>query len=463
MPVLEKFIKVPAQRFPFGSRYKYKFSIPLIWAAELFPPLDPNDPQESNRVVEPEHGNDFAEYICNNPDNWIEPGVLLVSQQDIDFEPLFQQSSPKWYGSTEAPIVITGYIRLDLKLTKFLLLYLEGQHRNYGLQEKVDFLLDESSELEAELVRNPENDSAKADLKINQGLINRFTQELLDVTIITPVDPSTQSRWFVTMAREAKGIIRAERERMDEKSITILAAKHVIGKHPFLAGSYIEKGKSIPRVLTRVNKVPQSSPAIFTLPAISDITKNIGFSWAKRATAKKESIELQESIEKITMNFFDDLVECIDDYKKITSDTSFTGKDLRKKTLFSSATFIRVLADVYHRIAIATPESTNESVDKTPLVIIPSGRRLFKELLINLKPFMDYVDRTDPDNPAKTFKGVHNKWMETGLFREKAKVPNSDTQGLGGLSQLLVEWAKTGNVFNPPNINKIASMPKGSI
>ena len=163
------------------------------------------------------------------------------------------------------------------------------------------------------------------------------------------------------------------------------------------------------------------------------------------------------------MNFFDDLVECIDDYKKITSDTSFTGKDLRKKTLFSSATFIRVLADVYHRIAIATPESTNESVDKTPLVIIPSGRRLFKELLINLKPFMDYVDRTDPDNPAKTFKGVHNKWMETGLFREKAKVPNSDTQGLGGLSQLLVEWAKTGNVFNPPNINKIASMPKGSI
>ena len=76
---------------------------------------------------------------------------------------------------------------------------------------------------------------------------------------------------------------------------------------------------------------------------------------------------------------------------------------------------------------------------------------------------MDYVERTDPENSSKTFQGVHDKWMATGLFRPKAKVPDSDTQGLGGLSDLLVEWAKNGNVFDPQTVDKIDSKPKGSI
>jgi hypothetical protein len=53
--------------------------------------------------------------------------------------------------------------------------------------------------------------------------------------------------------------------------------------------------------------------------------------------------------------------------------------------------------------------------------------------------------------------------MATGLFREKAKVPDSDTQGLGGLSDLLVEWATTGNVFDPQTVDKIPSKSKGLI
>jgi hypothetical protein len=165
----------------------------------------------------------------------------------------------------------------------------------------------------------------------------------------------------------------------------------------------------------------------------------------------------------MTINFFDDLVEGIDDYKNLTVDTGFTGKELRRKTLFSSATFIRVLADVYHRIALSKSESTSTSLDKDLLEIDLAGRKLFKKLLVNLTPYMDYVDRPDPDEPTKTIRGVHDKWMATGLFRESAKVPDSDTQGLGGLSDLLVEWANNGKVFDPQTVDQIPSKSKGLI
>ena len=91
------------------------------------------------------------------------------------------------------------------------------------------------------------------------------------------------------------------------------------------------------------------------------------------------------------------------------------------------------------------------------------SRKLFKKLLVNLTPYMDYVDRPDPDEPTKTIRGVHDKWMATGLFRESAKVPDSDTQGLGGLSDLLVEWANNGKVFDPQTVDQIPSKSKGLI
>ena len=458
---------MPAQRIPMGSRAKYKFALQLSWVADLFPEIDPDKPFDSNREIEPKHGLDFADYVADNRDNWIEPGVVLVSQSDLNFEPLYRQFLPKCYKASTAPAVITGQLKLDKDQTRYLLLFMEGQHRNFGVQQKVKQLNKEAAELAIALAANPDDKSIKIKQDENQGMKDRFNFETMDVTIITPVDPQTQQDWFVTIAREAKGIIRAEKERMDDKSITVVAAKNVISGHPVLAGSFTEitpKGSNlVPKVLNRVNRVPRSSIAIFTLPNITDVTKNIGFSWAKRATIKKESFQLQESIEKMTINFFDDLVECIDDYKKLIVDTGFTGKDLRKKSLFSSPTFIRVLADVYHRVALIIPESTSTSLNNDPLEINLAGRTLFKKLLVNLAPYMDYVDRPDSDEPTKTFQGVHEKWMATGLFREKAKVPDSDTQGLSGLSDLLVEWAIKGNVFDPQTVDKIPSKSKGLI
>lgn len=462
-----EFITVPAQRIQMGSRLKYKFAVQLSLAATLFPKIDPDKPFSSNREVEPKHGHDFAKYVEDNPDNWIEPGVLLVTQRNLDFISLGFQDLPKSSNSPETPFVETGELRFHRERTQWILLWMEGQHRNFGIQQKLNELNKEIGILEAKIEINPEDHEAKSDLEKVKNLLERFSFETMDVTIITPVEPQTQQQWFVTIAREAKGIIRAEKERMDDKSITVVAAKHVIEGHPLLAGSFTEstpKGsKTTQKVLNRVNRVPRSSAAIFTLPNITDVTKNIGFSWAKRATVKKESPELQDAIEKMTINFFDDLVDSISDYKRLTVDSGFTGKNLRNKTLYSSSTFIRVLADVYHRIAIATPDSKEDNEIGEPLEIIPSGRKLFKKLLVNLDPFMDYVERTDPENSSKTFQGVHDKWMATGLFRPKAKVPDSDTQGLGGLSDLLVEWAKKGNVFDPQTADKIESKPKGSI
>jgi hypothetical protein len=46
------------------------------------------------------------------------------------------------------------------------------------------------------------------------------------------------------------------------------------------------------------------------------------------------------------------LVSEVPRFKKLIDDVEYTGKEFRQESLYSSAPFIRVLADVFHQLAL---------------------------------------------------------------------------------------------------------------
>lgn len=457
-------IEIPAQRIKFGSRFKLKASLQLAFIADTFPQIIPAKPAPNNRVVDPSHGLEFAEYVEKNKDNWVEPGVLLVSPLPLAFKPLYTQSLPFASPSaTDSPVVETGFWEIEKEKIKSLLKWLEGQHRKYGLQTRIAEVDAEISKLEGELVMASDTLPIETNLNRLKGLRDRFNTETIDFTIIFPVDDSVSAEWFVTIARKQRGMNRGERERMDSKTMTVLAAKSVIASHPLFAGSYTTRNPlGVLRVLNRVAKVPTNSDAIFALPNITDIAKNIGFSYGKRVTVKQGSIDLQESIVEMTNNFFDDLVAEASHFSNLVPDSNFTGKDFREKSLYSSSTVIRALADVYHEIALNKVPVTKENGEKVEVLEVNEvGRDLFKRLLRNLNPYMDY--ELISESGGKSYLGVNKKWSDTMLFRPRAKSPGSAAQELSGLSELLTIWAKSGEVFKPANILEMGTASESSI
>ena len=439
----------------------------MAFIADAFPAINPATPAPNNRVVDPSHGLEFAEYVEKNYDNWVEPGVLLHSPLNLSFKALYSQSLPFASPSaTDSPIVETGFWEIEKDKIKSLLKWLEGQHRKYGLQTKIAENDSQISKLEGQLVTAPSTLLLETQLSQAKALRDRFNTETIDFTIIYPVEDAVAAEWFVTIARKQRGMNRGERERMDSKTMTVLAAKSVIASHPLFAGNYsFRDPRGVSRVLNRVAKVPTNSDAIFALPNITDIAKNIGFSYGKRVTVGKGAVEVQESIVEMTTKFFDDLVAEAKYFGDLIPNSDFTGKEFREKTLYSSSTIVRALADVYHKIALnKVPLSKDDGgkvKDLQVLEINEIGRDLFRRLLRNLNPYMDYEVITEAG--GKTYLGVNKKWSDTMLFRPRAKSPGSAAQELSGLSELLTIWAKSGNVFKPANIMEMGTTAESSI
>ena len=102
--------------------------------------------------------------------------------------------------------------------------------------------------------------------------------------------------------------------------------------------------------------------------------------------------------------------------------------ELREKDMITSATVLRVLAGVFHALAVDISDESNPKVDKKGL---EKARELFEAL------------------SGHTGLPLDTRWLDTGFFPENAKAPSSRAQDLRGLTNLLVQWALQGEIFAP--------------
>jgi hypothetical protein len=456
----------PATRIKMGSRYKYTMPVQLRRLASLLPTINPGDPFIENRKVDPEHGKAFGDYVAENIDTWIEPGILLVAKQDLEFTRSYGMKLPPATGAEETPILEVGYLKLNATEAKYDLAISDGQHRTYGIQSKVVSLLKDkrsaiSNEPDSENTDREQEGSTLA--QIAEELLTRFNMETMNLTIVSKVPDELKKRWFVTIAKKVWQVKRAEAIRLDSQTNTAVCTKETIAQHKLLDGFIaVNTSKPAERVLSRDNSAAAGSAAIFALPNIEDVVKNIAYSFSKRETKQKTSPVLQETIIKNTLCFFDALVSEVSRFQKLIDDVDYTGKEFRKESLYSSPPFIRVLADVFHQLALKETAVISDGDAIKAYEVSEHGLGVFKALLRNLNPYTDYVE-VPGEKGKKSKLQVQDVWYGTLLFRPGSKGPGSAFQELSGLSKLLSHWAKTGEMFVPKTVSEVDALSKGGI
>ncbi len=455
----------PATRIKMGSRYKYTMPVQLRRLASLLPTISPKDPFMENRRVDADHGAEFGDYVAEHPDTWIEPGILLVAKQDLEFIRSFGMKLPPATHADETPILEIGYLKLSATEAKYDLEISDGQHRTYGIQSKLESLLKDQRNLSSSEPESEVTDAEKLELKLAHiaQLMQRFNMETMNLTIVSKVPVELQTQWFVTIADKARQVKRAESIRLDSETNSAICTKEIVAQHKLFEGLIgLKTSKPVERVLSRDNSASAGSAAIYALPNIEDVVKNVAYSFSKRETKQKTSRALQEAIIKNSMSFFDVLVSEIPRFKKLIDDVEYTGKEFRQESLYSSAPFIRVLADVFHQLALKESAVLSDGDAIKTYEVDSSGLEMFKKLLRNLAQYTDYVEL--PGEKGKKSKPqVQDVWYGTLLFRPGSKEPGSAFQELSGLSKLLCHWARTGKMFDPKTVSEVDALNKGGI
>jgi len=433
--------------------------------ATLLPRINPDVPFSANRRVDAKHGADFGDYIESNADTWVEPGILLVTKRELDFTRKFGMQLPPAPYADQTPVLEVGYLKLDAAEAQFELEISDGQHRTLATQQKNAWIKKELTELESEKASLLSSDKHKYELRLNHvlDLMQRFNMETMNLTIISQVPVDLQSRWFLDINDKAKQVKKAEAIRLDEHTNTAVCTKSIIAQHPLFDGLIgLNTEKPAKRILDRENSASAASPAIFAIPNIEDFVKNIAYSFNKRETKQQTSEKLQQVITQNSIVFFDTLVSEVPEFKKLIDDVDYTGKEFRKDTLYSSAPFVRALADVFHQIAL---QEVAVIIDSEPIKaheVDISGLAGFKKLLQNLAPYMKYEEISSGVGKKSKYQ-VKEIWYETLLFRPGSKAPGSAFQELNGLSKLLCHWARTEKVFSPKTVKELDSITKGGI
>lgn len=448
-----------------GSRYKYTMPVQLRRLAALLPVITPKDPFVENRRVDADHGAEFGDYVVSHPDTWIEPGILLVAKQELEFIRSFGMKLPPAPNASDTPILEIGYLKLNANEAKYILEISDGQHRTYGIQDKLASLIKQQLKLESNESDSEVSDEESSELSLVHiaQIMDRFNMETMNLTIVSKVPVELQTQWFVTIADKARQVKRAESIRLDSETNSAICTKEIVAQHKLFDGMIgLKTSKPVERVLSRDNSAAAGSAAIYALPNIEDVVKNIAYSFSKRETKQKTSRALQEAIIKNSLCFFDVLVSEVPRFKKLIDDVEYTGKEFRQESLYSSAPFVRVLADVFHQLALKESGVFSDGGIVKTYEVDSSGLEVFKKLLRNLAQYTDYVEI--PGEAGKKSKlQVQDVWYGTLLFRPGSKGPGSAFQELSGLSKLLCHWARTGKMFDPKTVSEVDALAKGGI
>jgi hypothetical protein len=165
-------------------------------------------------------------YVAEHPDTWIEPGILLVAKQDLEFIRSFGMKLPPATHADETPILEIGYLKLSATEAKYDLEISDGQHRTYGIQSKLESLLKDQRNLSSSEPDSEIADKEKLELKLAHiaQLMQRFNMETMNLTIVSKVPVELQTQWFVTIADKARQVKRAESIRLDSETNSAISS-----------------------------------------------------------------------------------------------------------------------------------------------------------------------------------------------------------------------------------------------
>jgi hypothetical protein len=386
------------------SRSKFVIALPLHLIPSHLPKPNPEEPFEGNRRVDLSHARKFARYWRENED-WTTPPILLDTNAGMKFEPKFRAAGVE-VGVLALPHNTAG--SLDI---------LDGQHRVLGWYLALDEITTDLKHARQELQVAKQGGS---DLEISvcadkvdrlEALEERLRNEYVTMELVAGVTLQQHKQAFADITNNARGITKSKTIEFDSVSVINRVTREIAESHSLLAG----------RVDFEQDRVTGKNSNLISARNVSDVVRHVALGIKGRMNERREKAFGDDRLETLTTRFLDCLTESFDEYGDLI-DGAITPEDLRKTSLLASPTILRVLAGVFHNLAV-------EQIDDIPH-LVPGGYESA------LKFFTRLAGQMDAPVLPKT------PWHETGFFPEEGGMaPSSRAQDLSGLTDRMTKWA----------------------
>lgn len=413
------YTEVVAQHTQRGNgRRTYIVTLPLYLISQYVPIPDPDKPFPGNRRVNKRHAEKFGEYWRANT-NWVAPPLLVDTTMPLheDFEVKFRAEG-----------VQIGILKIhQTAASEFAIL--DGQHRILGWKLIGDKMAQElksaRSDQQLAIQRGDETLEELSQQKIDRILLDqrRFESEYVTLEIMQGVTDEDHKQAFNDIATNARGITKSVTVSFDRRSMINRIAMDVAENLDFLKD----------RVDWEKDRVTGSNENIVSGKNLADIVRHVAIGIEGRMTNRRENEMSESGVYDLVETFFSTLTTSFPELQRLEDD-EISAPELREKEMILSATVLRILAGVFHNIAVDSTDESNPKVSKAGLEKV---RTVFSLLSEN------------------TSLPVDNRWTETGYFLDNAKAPSSRAQDLRGLTNLITEWGDQGQIFVLEKGNKL--------
>lgn len=392
-------------RFSRGTRSVYTIELPLHLIPSHLPKPNPDQAFEGNREINLPHARKFARY-WRDTENWTTPPILLDTNADLKFEAMF-----------EAAGVQTGIMSLPYN-SAGLLAILDGQHRVLGWYIAIEDIGAELKSARTGLAASSRNEDEigvavyTEKVEALQLLEQRLHKEYITVELVAGVSLSEHKQAFTDITANAKGITKSKTVEFDSRSIINRVAREVADEVPLLKG----------RVDYEQDRILGPNSAWLSARNVADIIRHLALGVTGRMNDRREYEYSDEVLFDLADEYFMALTESFKPLDKVASG-DMSPEELRRSSLLGSPTTIRVLAGVFHNLAV--------TVEDDKPIMHREGTDKAVAFFRSLAPHMGA-----PVEPKSV-------WHKTGYFPEAGgRAFTGRAQDLKGLTELFTDWAE---------------------
>ncbi len=410
-----------AQRYNRGDLTVFVVAMPIHLVPTHLPIPDPDKPFENNRRVNDLHARKFGDWWRAST-QWAVPPLLL----DTTF-PLGNEFEPKFLAGG----VEFGVVKLPHNSANELNI-LDGQHRILGWSHIASKIVVELKDARDSLAKSKKSedpvgiDTWQKKVDALNLDVERLRLEFVTLEILVGVDQAAHKQFFNDIAINAKGITRSVTTMFDQKTVLNRVAQELLNEDELLVG----------RVDTEKDRVVGKNKNMMSARNLSDIVRHVVLGIDGRMTARREAAFKDAAVENLSKAFLAALVESFDEMNKLIQE-EIDPVDLRNDSLMGSTTWLRILAGVYHNLAVTgidvdDPKKATGGDEK--------ARALFAQLAKETK-FVRVTGGT----------GVSHRVQDSAIGRffpeATSKAPSSRSQDLKDIVKTLTAWGNKGEAW----------------
>ncbi len=395
-----------------GGRTVYSIDLSLPQFVYTVEKPDPSQKLEGNRQIQLSRAKSFGNYVRERADDYVCPSMLFrLPSGELEFRDLGDSLGGATGATRFGVLSVPRTARRSLEI-------LDGQHRALGFHLYWDDLLERiksargrvaSAEREGD---RSETRRLKRDLTKLLAERDRVGKDRVRLDIVVIDDPVVYRQVFVDIADNAKGISGSVRARFDSRKVVNRALREVMD-HRLLRD----------RVEEESDRVTGTSLNWLAAKHVADLIRAVQIGTTGRMNARDEDELHQSRVERDAIAFLDLLEEAFSDLQHMMQG-KMSPAELRQCSLLGSASMIRVIAGVYHKLTgVGSPRESNSEYLSRDEVL---GK--FQSLAPTLAAPLT------ADSP----------WNRSACFAEGAVAPYARQGDLNQLTRFLEQWIRTG-------------------